>query len=91
MAIGGNNMAKWARIENSAVVELVNFDPTGRFPEFMEWVSCPDTVQERWTYNKNTNSFTEFVLPKANPQPEVSESERGKQVIEGATIGPTPT
>lgn len=82
-------MAKWARIVNNTVAEIINFDPTGRFPAFMEWVSCPDTVGERWTYNRSTNSFEEFVLPKPTPQPELPANEIGKGPS-GGPIGPIP-
>lgn len=34
-------MSKWARIQNSTVVELVDYDPNGRYHPDLVWVSVP--------------------------------------------------
>lgn len=49
---------KWARIENNAVMEVTTIDPEGRFHSDLIWVSCPEEVDQRWTYDGN-----EFLAP----------------------------
>lgn len=36
----------WARIENDTVMEIIDFDPEGRFHKDLEWVMCSDTAEE---------------------------------------------
>lgn len=40
----------WARIENNEVVELINFDPTGKFHPSLIWKECNDMVKQGWKY-----------------------------------------
>lgn len=40
----------WARLENSEVVELINFDPAGKFHLSLIWKECNDTVKQGWKY-----------------------------------------
>lgn len=44
-------MAKWAHIVDGIVVEVTDIDPRGRFHPSMIWIDCPDTVNQRWTYD----------------------------------------
>lgn len=41
---------KWARIENKTVMEIIDFDPVGRFHPALVWVECPENCEQRWTY-----------------------------------------
>lgn len=47
---------KWARIENSTVMEITDIDPVGRFHPSLIWVECPEEVGQHWTYDGNTFS-----------------------------------
>lgn len=40
----------WARLEDTVVVELINFDPTGKFHSSLVWKECDDTVKQGWKY-----------------------------------------
>lgn len=44
----------WARIENDAVVEITDVDPTGKFHPSLNWVPCPAYVQPGWAYEGGT-------------------------------------
>lgn len=59
-------MSKFARLENDTVMEVINFDPAGKFaPDFVAmFVPCPDSVGERDTYDAKTGKFKSFELPK---------------------------
>ena len=43
-------MAKWARIEDGVVREIIAFDPTGRFGPPLVFVAAPDDVAEGKLY-----------------------------------------
>lgn len=50
-------MTKFARMDGNTVVEVVDWDPEGRYPPEMIWIACPpETVQgstkagNRWTH-----------------------------------------
>lgn len=49
----------WGRIENNAVVETTDIDPSGRFHPSLVWVECPDYVQPGYIYDGNS-----FTLPE---------------------------
>lgn len=55
---------KWARIENDQVVEIVLYNPKGRFHPSIVWVECPDVVVENWVYSNG-----EFSQPPVFPEP----------------------
>ena len=40
----------WARIENGLAVELIEFDPKGRFHESTKWVKCDVSTEIGATY-----------------------------------------
>lgn len=44
-------MTKYARIENNTVLEIIDFDPTGKFHPMLLWVPCSDDTKEHDTYN----------------------------------------
>lgn len=44
-------MAKWARVENGTVREVITSNPSGRYHSSITWVSCSDTVTEGMSYN----------------------------------------
>ncbi len=44
----------WARIENAAVVEITDVDPTGKFHPSLIWLPCPADVQPGWSYDGDT-------------------------------------
>lgn len=83
------NMTKYARIENGQVMEIINFDPTGKFaPDFVAmFVPCPDTVGERDTYNAKTGKFTKFVMPKPEA-PTIEAETEGENLAD--PLGPIP-
>lgn len=41
----------WARIENNAVMELTDIDPTDRFHPSLIWVECPADTQQGYIYS----------------------------------------
>lgn len=41
---------RYARIENEAVVEFIDFDPTDKFHPSLVWISCDETVEIGWSY-----------------------------------------
>ena len=43
----------WSRIENNAVMETTDIDPTDRFHPSLVWVECPDYVQPGYLYDGN--------------------------------------
>lgn len=49
----------WARIENNAVMELTDIDPTDRFHPSLIWVECPADIQQGYTYSNG-----EFTPPQ---------------------------
>lgn len=56
-------MAKWARINNNLVAEIISSDPTGKYSSELVWVSCGnnDLISVGWSYSNNT--FTAPVPP----------------------------
>ncbi|GFM86095.1 hypothetical protein PSCICO_14940 [Pseudomonas cichorii] len=40
----------WARIENAAVAETTDVDPTGKFHPSLIWVPCPADAKPGWGY-----------------------------------------
>ena len=58
------NMSKYARIENGEVMEIITFNPAGKFAPDFVFVECDDTVGERDTYDATTGKFTKFVIPR---------------------------
>lgn len=40
----------WARLESNEVVELIDFDPAGKFHSSLIWKKCDDTVKQGWKY-----------------------------------------
>ena len=64
-------MSKFARIENDTVMEVIDFDPTGRFAPDFVFVPCGDEVGDKDTYNPKTKKFTRYVAPAVPaPKPE---------------------
>ncbi|MDJ0305399.1 hypothetical protein [Dehalobacter sp.] len=56
---------KWARIENGIVVETTGVDPAGRFVLEIEqqFISCPDNIEQNWTYAGGTFSQPQEPTP----------------------------
>ena len=70
-------MSKFVRLENNVVVEMIDFDPTGKFhPDFV-FIPAPDTVGERDVYDPAAKTFT----PQPEPEPVV------EGTIEAAVAG----
>lgn len=70
-------MSKFVRLENNVVVEVIDFDPTGKFhPDFV-FIPAPDTVGERDVYDPAAKTFT----PQPEPEPVV------EGTIEAAVAG----
>ena len=41
---------KYVRFKNNTVVEIIDFDPTGKYHPSIEWHECPnDEVEQNWT------------------------------------------
>lgn len=40
----------WARLENNEVVELIRFDPAGKFHPSLIWKECDIAVKQGWKY-----------------------------------------
>ncbi|MCK6815584.1 hypothetical protein [Enterobacter kobei] len=53
----------WARIENTAVMEVTDIDPTGRFHPSLVWVECPADIQQGYSYVDG-----EFAAPDSETQ-----------------------
>lgn len=53
----------WARIEDGVVREVIDFDPAGKFHPSINWVKCPATVDQHFTYDGST-----FTAPSPPPQ-----------------------
>jgi hypothetical protein len=45
---------KWCRLDNDTVIEIIDFDPKGRFVKEIEekFVKCTDEVKQGYEYNK---------------------------------------
>ncbi|MBB78352.1 MAG: hypothetical protein CL844_05065 [Crocinitomicaceae bacterium] len=82
-------MSKFARIENGTVMEIIDFDPAGKYaPDFVAmFVPCPDTVGERDTYDAKTGKFKTFELPKPKA-PKLEAAKEGEDLAE--PVGPIP-
>jgi len=50
---------RYARLENNKVMEVINFNPTGRFTEELssQFIECDDSVQQHMIYNNNEFVF----------------------------------
>lgn len=81
------DMSKYARIENGEVMEIITFDPAGKFAPDFVFVACDDTVGERDTYDAATGTFTKFVMPQPEP-PTIEAATEGEDLAD--PIGPTP-
>jgi hypothetical protein len=68
-------MAAWARIDGGAVVELIGFDPTGRFNPAMIWVDITNTTPaplSGWSATESGGVWT-FAAPPAPPPPSLAQ------------------
>jgi hypothetical protein len=74
-------MAKWARIEDSEVREVIDFDPEGRFDPALVWVECGDDVGCYWVYDSKAKKFSRPVEQEVIPSPELP-SERIGEALE---------
>ena len=81
------DMSKYARIENGQVMEIIDFNPTGKFAPDFVFVACDDTVGERDSYNEVTGEFTKFVMPEPEA-PTIEAATEGENLAD--PIGPTP-
>ena len=61
-------MSKFARLEDNVVMEVIDFDPTGKFAPDFVFVSAPDTVGERDVYDPKKKTFTK--QPEPGPKAE---------------------
>lgn len=62
---------KWARIENDKVMEIIDFDPKGRYHPDIEkqFVECDDTAEQHYEYKNK--KFSKPVSPIIVEQPKV--------------------
>ena len=51
-------MAKWARIKDSVVVEIVSESPVGKYHPSLVWVNAPNNVEIGWGW-----TGAEFQVP----------------------------
>ncbi|WP_395175821.1 hypothetical protein [Roseibium alexandrii] len=58
---------KFARIASGIAVEVISWDPSGRYPSEWTWVECPENTVQGAAYDGNT-----FTNP---PEPVVGEPE----------------
>jgi hypothetical protein len=58
-------MAKWARVENGEVIEIISFDPAGKFHPSLTWTPCSDAASPGWTLDNGS-----FTKPK-DPDPSI--------------------
>ncbi len=65
---------KHARIENGQVLEVIAFNPTGKYHESIVWHEVPDDVEAGWTTTDNIN-FTE-PEPEPGGEPPVEREEK---------------
>jgi hypothetical protein len=65
-------MINFARIDNGSVIEVIQWDPVGRYPDDWQWEPCPpDTeVNATWDGTGFTNpSVAEVAAPDPAPAP----------------------
>lgn len=60
---------KYARIVDNTVVETIEWNPEGRYPEDWVWVECPDNVAQHWIYDGENFAPPEGVTPNPDPEP----------------------
>lgn len=73
-------MANWARLVNNEVQEVIDFDPTGKYPSDMQFVSCGSDVKSRWVYDAGKKTFSAPVLPQAGDPPELPPERIGEEL-----------
>lgn len=56
----------WARIENGAVAEITDIDPTGRFHPALKWRVCGEDVAPGWSYDGQTYEAPARAQPRAD-------------------------
>jgi hypothetical protein len=56
----------WARIENGAVAEITDIDPTGRFHPALKWRVCGEDVAPGWIYDGQTYEAPARAQPRAD-------------------------
>ncbi|WP_260681230.1 phage tail protein [Pseudomonas putida] len=56
----------WARIENGAVAEITDIDPTGRFHPALKWRVCGEDVAPGWSYDGQTYEAPVRAQPRAD-------------------------
>jgi len=63
---------KWARIKNNVAVEVINFNPRGKFHPSIIWIQVPDEVRQGWTTDGTTWTAPEIQEPvePVIPEPE---------------------
>ena len=54
-------MSKYARVENNIVMEIIDFNPEGKFTDEIvtQFVECPDDTKQNMIYENN--QFSEYV------------------------------
>ena len=61
---------KWARIENEKVVEIIDFDPKGRYHPSIEkqFIECDDTIEQHYEYKNKKFSKPAIVVIEEKPK-----------------------
>ena len=56
----------WARIRNNKAIEVINFDPAGKYHENIIWDAVPDEVKQNWTTDGANWYPPEIVAPETS-------------------------
>ena len=72
----------WARIENNTVMELTEKDPEGRFHESLVWIPCFEGVEQGYTYDPESQTFSE-PEPVEVEEPQVASAGLMSKVFKG--------
>ncbi len=73
---------KYARIENEVVLEVINFDPTGKYHESIVWYEVPEDVVPGAITADNIN----FTLPEPEPEPELGGEPPPERIVNFVTV-----
>ena len=74
-------MSKWVRLsEESTVVEIISFDPTGKFAPGFTFIPAPDNVGERDLYDPIAKTFTPQPEPEPVPEGNIEAAEPGENL-----------
>jgi len=78
----------FARVQNGVVMEIIDFNPEGRFTEEIvaQFIACPDETQQQWIYADGAFSAPE-TLVETIPAPSASERLTAVEAALAALMG----